>query len=270
MRRLIALGLVALGLSACAGSPGQGEPQVLVDRSTLAVQELLGNDRDLLSAASMLRNARAVMVCPRVFRAAFIGGGEGGGCVLVGRDGSGGWSAPAFFSLGSGNIGFQFGIQDSQTLLIIRSDRGLNAVLDSQFKFGADASLAIATFGGTVQGATTANLGADIVAVSRSRGLFAGVALDGTILSSRSEWNNAYYGQEFSARQIVVQVAAHNPGADPLRAVLARFGSAGAAAAPVAEEAPRPLAAQRARPTTGGAGRPSGNVSRIPLPPPPR
>jgi len=271
MRRLIALGWVALGLSACAGTPAPGEPQVLVDRSTLAVQELLGNDRDLLSAASMLRNARAVMVCPRVFRAAFFGGGEGGGCVLVGRDGSGGWSSPAFFSLGSGNIGFQFGIRDSQTLLIIRSDRALNAVLDSQFKFGADASLAVATYGGTVQGATTANLGADIVAVSRSRGLFAGVALDGTILSSRSEWNNAYYGQEFSARQIVVQVAAHNPGADPLRAVLARFGSTGAAATPVAEQAPpRTQPLQRARPATGGPGRPFGNVSRIPLPPPPR
>lgn len=266
MRRLIALGLVALGLSACAGTPGTGEPQALVDRSTLAVQELLGNDRDLLGAASLLRNARAVMVCPRVFRAAFFGGGEGGGCVLVGRDGSGGWSSPAFFSLGSANIGFQFGVQDSQTLLIIRSDRGLNAMLDSQFKFGADASVAIAAYGGSVQGATTANLGADIVTVSRSRGLFAGVALDGTILSSRSEWNAAYYGQDLSARQIVVQVAAHNPGADPLRAVLARYGSAAPGPVPVADNAPAPGSSRRASPSTGG----SRGVSRIPLPPPPR
>ena len=272
MRRLIALGLVALGLSACAGAPGTGEPQALVDRSTLAVQELLGNDRDLLSATSMLRNARAVMVCPRVFRAAFFGGGEGGGCVLVGRDGNGSWSSPAFYSLGSANLGFQFGIQDSQTLLIIRSDRGLNAVLDSQFKFGADASLAVAAYGGSVQGATTANLGADIVTVSRSRGLFAGVALDGTILSSRSEWNAAYYGQDLSARQIVVQVAAHNPGADPLRAVLARYGSAGGTAAVPAAEAPPAARAQpvRPRPATTSPYRPAGGVNRMPLPPPPR
>ena len=269
MRRLIAITLAA-GLAGCAGTPGTGEPQAVVDRSTLAVQELLGNDRDLLSAASMLRNARAVMVCPRLFRAAFFLGGEGGGCVLSARDGGGGWSSPAFFSLGTANAGFQFGIQDSQTIMIIRSDRGLNAILDSQFKFGADASVAVAAYGGRVEGATTANLGADIITVSRSRGLFAGVALDGTILSSRTEWNNAYYGQDLSARQIVVQVAAHNPGADPLRAVLARFGSP---TTPVGSAASEPAAtpvrevAPRARPVTGA---PPRQVSRMPLPPPAR
>lgn len=269
MRRLIVLAMAG-GLAACAGAPGTGEPQAVVDRSTLAVQELLGNDRDLLDAASLLRNARAVMVCPRLFRAAFFLGGEGGGCVLSARDGGGGWSSPAFYSLGSGNLGFQFGIQDSQTIIIIRSDRGLNAVLDSQFKFGADASVAVAAYGGSVQGATTSNLGADIVTVSRSRGLFAGVALDGTILSSRTEWNNAYYGQDLSARQIVVQVAAHNPGADPLRAVLARFGSP---TPPVADSAPSEAtpvraATQRARAATPAA--PARPVTRMPLPPPPR
>lgn len=268
MRHLIAI-VLAGSLAACAGTPGTGEPQAVVDRATLAVQELLGNDRDLLSAAEMLRSARAVMVCPRVFRAAFFLGGEGGGCVLVGRDGAGGWSSPAFYSLGSGNIGFQFGVQDSQTLIIIRSDRGLRAVLDSQFKFGADASVAVAAYGGSVQGATTANLGADIVTVSRSRGLFAGVALDGTILSARSEWNNAYYGQDLSPRQIVVQIAAHNPGADPLRAVLARFGSP---TAPVSAPAPERSAEQPARPTVQRASptTTARSVSRIPLPPPPR
>ncbi len=266
MRRLIALGLVALGLTGCAGAPGTGEPQVLVDRSTLAVQELLGNDRDLLGVSNLLRNARAVMVCPRVFRAAFFGGGEGGDCVLLGRDGNGGWSSPAFYSVGTANIGFQFGIQDSQTLLVIRGDRGLNAVLDSQFKFGADASVAVAAYGGTVQGATTTNLGADIVAVSRSRGLFAGVALDGKVLSSRSEWNTAYYGQELSARQIVVQVAAHNPGADPLRAVLARYGSAASVGMPVADS-PAPLPASTSRRSSPSSRR---AVTSSPLAPPPR
>ena len=111
--------------------------------------------------------------------------------------------------------------------------------------------------------ATTANLGADIVAVSRSRGLFAGVALDGTILSSRSEWNSAYYGQELSARQIVVNVAAHNPGADPLRAVLGRYGSAASVAAPVAESSAPPPAS-----TSGRSSRRA--VTRAPLAPPPR
>lgn len=276
MRRLIVIGLLAASVSACGnGPPSSGEAQSLVDRSTLSVQELLGNDHDLLNATALLRNARAVMVCPQLFRAAFFGGGEGGGCVLVGRDGAGGWSSPAFYTMGSANIGFQFGVQDAQTLLIIRSERALNAVLNGQFKFGADASVAVATYGGTVEGATTSNLGADIVAVSRSRGLFAGVALEGSVLNARSEWNSSYYGQEVSARQIVVNMQAHNPGADPLRSVLGRFGSGSAAAAsPVASSAPVQESVSRARTAGSSAyGRATtvpGSVSRQALPTPPR
>ena len=251
MRRLIILGLMASSLAACGnGPPATGEAQSLVDRSTLSVQELLGNDHDILNASNLLRSARAVMVCPQLFRAAFFGGGEGGGCVLVGREGAGGWSSPAFYTMGSANIGFQFGVQDAQTLLIIRSERALNAVLNGQFKFGADASIAVATVGGTVEGATTSNLGADIVAVSRSRGLFAGIALEGSVLNARSEWNSSYYGQEIGPRQIVVNMQAHNPGADPLRAVLGRYGSGSAAAAPpppLASSAPVQDTASRAR-----------------------
>ncbi len=267
MRRLIIAGLAALGLTACGGPPGSGETQALVDRSTLAVQELLGGDHDLLNAQSQLRTARAVMVCPRLFRAAFIGGGEGGSCLLVGRDGAGSWSSPAFFGMGSGNLGFQVGIQDAQTMLIIRSDRALEAVLNGQFKFGADASIAVAHLGGSVEGATTTNLGADIIAISRTRGLFAGLALEGTMLNARPEWNQNYYGQDVSARQVVMNMAAHNPGADPLRGVLMRFaGGQQTAAAPAAE--PQRVVAQqaaRARNLT-----PSGPVTRMPLPPSPR
>ncbi|MCX7933116.1 MAG: lipid-binding SYLF domain-containing protein [Rhodovarius sp.] len=261
MRRLIALGLIVLGLSACAtGTPTGGSAQALVDRSTLAVQELLGGDADVLNAAALLRTAQAVMVCPRVFRAAFIAGGEGGDCVLLGRDGAGSWSSPAFYALGSGNIGLQAGIQDAQTLLIIRSERALNAILNGQFKFGADASLAFATLGGSVEGATTTNLGADIVAVSRARGLFAGLALEGTVLQARPEWNQAYYGRDLTARQIVVNMAAHNPGADPLRAILTRFGSGTPRTAQASTPASAP-AAQSAPAATAG------QVSRAALPP---
>lgn len=266
MRRLIALGLVALGLNACAGGPpATGDTQSLVDRSTLAVQELLGGDHDVLNARSQLRTARAVMVCPRLFRAAFFAGGEGGNCVLVGRDGAGSWSSPAFFGMGSGNLGFQVGIQDAQTMLIIRSDRALNALLNGQFKFGADASIAVAHLGGSVEGATTTNLGADIIAISRARGLFAGVALEGTMLNALPEWNESYYGREFSARQIVVSMAAHNPGADPLRGMLGRFGGGQAAATP-ALEAERVVARQAARARAQAAA----PVTRLPLPPPAR
>jgi SH3 domain-containing YSC84-like protein 1 len=173
----------------------------------------------------MLQRARAVMVCPRVFKAGFILGGSGGDCVLLARAGNGTWSYPAFYGLGSGSVGFQIGIQDSAILMMIETGRGLNAVMDSQFKLGGDVSVAIATVGGGVGGATTAAAGPDIVVYAESRGLFGGVSVEVSIMSLRSDWNTAYYGQPYSARQIVEQMAAANRGADPLREVLTRFGT---------------------------------------------
>ncbi|SFK29829.1 lipid-binding SYLF domain-containing protein [Falsiroseomonas stagni] len=217
--------IVALSLLIALPAAAQQEEQALVDRATLAVQELMSTGENTADALSFLRRSRAVMVCPRLFRAGFILGGEGGSCVLVGRDGAGSWSSPAFYTVGSGSVGLQIGVQDAMVIMMIMTDRGLGAVMDSQFKIGADASVALATIGGGIQGSTTAAAGADIVAVARSRGLFAGISLSGSVLSYRPEAATAYYGRQYSARQIVMAMEAHNPGSDPLRAMLLRFGA---------------------------------------------
>lgn len=224
MWRGIVLGLLLLTASPPARA--QGDQQALVDRAALAVQELASTGDGAQDARTFLRRARAVMVCPRIFRAGFILGGEGGACALVGRDGAGSWSSPAFYQLGAGSVGLQIGIQDAMVMMMIMSDRGLQAVMDSQFTIGADASIAIATIGGGIQGGTTSAAGADIVSVARSRGLFAGISLQGSILSYLSDWVRVYYGRDYSARQIVVGMEAHNPGSDPLRAMLLRYGAA--------------------------------------------
>ena len=261
-RPIFALVLMAgllSGLLAPGAARAQSAQQALVDRATLTVQDVFGGDNGNNDAANLLRRARGVMICPRLFKASFFFGGQGGGCVLLGRDGAGSWSAPAFYSLGSGSFGLQIGIQDSELVMIILTEKGLNAVMDSQFKFGADASVAIATIGAGIEGATTTAVGADIVAFSRARGLFAGVSLSGTSLATDTDWNRAYYGQALAARQIVVQMSANNPGADPLRAALMRYGTPGA---------PAPLA-----PASAGLGAPDaaaappGSVRSAPLPP---
>jgi lipid-binding SYLF domain-containing protein len=274
MRRLMILAAMLAVLSGCAGAPVGGEEQALVDRATLSVQDILGEGHDRLKAADMLRRARAAVVCPRIFRAGFFFGGEGGGCVLVGRDAAGSWSSPAFYSLGSGTFGLQAGIQDLQILMLVMNDRALNALLDSQLKIGADASLAFATYGGSVEGATTAAVGADIVAFARARGLYAGLTLEGSLLSSRSEWDRSYYRQDVGPRQIVVAMQAHNPGADPLRAVLMRYGAGAAAtAAPPAYQQPAnqqpgyQQPAYQPQPGTLGSGPATGGVQRSTLPP---
>lgn len=278
-RRLLGVGLALAFLAGCAGGvPRAGQEQGLVDRATLTVNEVFGEGNDRLNAARLLRRARAVMICPRIFKAGFFFGGEGGGCVLVGRDAAGSWSSPAFYSIASGSFGLQAGIQDLQLVMLIMNERALTAVLDNQLKFGADASLAIATLGGSVEAATTAAVGADILAFARARGLYAGVSLEGSLLAARSEWNRSYYRQEVSPRQIVVAMQAHNPGADPLRAALMRHGSAGGAAGAATAPPPPPAYPGMNGGTTGGlppvAGStvgsgpmPRGGVDRTPLPP---
>jgi len=220
--RFAAIGLAAaLGLAACAS--GTGGEQTLVDRAALTVQEMMTQNVSQ-DPKSLLRHAKAVLICPRVFKAGFFFGGEGGSCVLLARSGNGTWSYPTFYDIGSGSFGFQFGVQDSQLLLLIMTNRGLNAVMDSQVRLGAGASVAVASVGAGIQGATTAAVGADIVAFAAARGLFGGVSLEGGVMSARIDENQAYYGQPLAARQIVSQMQGVNPGADPLREVLTRYG----------------------------------------------
>lgn len=226
MRRLLlALAMMLFAVPALARA--QSDQQMVVDRATLAVQSMMtgGMGHD---AQKLLRQARAVMICPRVFKAGFFFGGSGGNCVLAARAGNGTWSYPAFYVIGSGSFGFQFGVEDSAIIMMIMTNHGLNAVMDSQVKLGAGAGLAIATVGAGVGGATTTAVGADIVALAQSRGLFGGVSLEGSVMSLRSNWNKAYYGQPYSARQVVIQMMGTNRGADPLREVLTRYGSAAA------------------------------------------
>lgn len=199
----------------------QTEQQTLVDRSTLTLQDLLG-PKDASDQRALLRRAKGVIICPQVFKAGFILGGQGGSCVMSGHAANG-WTAPAFYGLGSGSIGLQIGIQDAQIVFIILTEKGLQALLDSQFKFGADASIAVATVGVGIQGSTTAALQADIVAFSLTRGLYAGLTLDGSHIGIKSDWNQIYYGRPIAAQQLVISNEGQNPGADPLREMLGRF-----------------------------------------------
>ena len=215
------LAVLPFGLSGCSTGPG-GE-QTLVDRATLTVQEMTSQTVSD-SPQSMLRKAKATLICPRVFKAGFFFGGEGGSCVLLARAGTGTWSYPAFYTIGSGSFGLQIGIQDSQVIIMIMTDKGLNAVMDNQVKLGADAGLAIATYGAGVQGSTTAAAGADIVAFAAARGLYGGISLEGSLMSTDTKANQGYYGQPYAARQIVVSMQGSNRGADPLREILTRSG----------------------------------------------
>ena len=209
----------------------QEKQQRLVDRATLSAQDILDWRADGNQAQRLLSRARGVVICPSIFRMSFLFGGSGGGCVLLARDGSGSWSAPAFYAMGSGSFGLQAGVQDAELMMFVMTRKGLTAIMDSHFKLGANASVTLATLGVGMEGATTTALRADIVAIERSSGLFAGVSLQGSVLSYDGAGNHAYYGQPVGVEDIAVTMRVNNPGADPLRAVLMRYGSGRPAAA---------------------------------------
>ena len=266
MKRSLLAAFLLLPLFWTHGARAQAEQQALVDRATLAIQEMT-NNQDGTDARQVLGHARAALICPQVFRAGFLFGGSGGSCVLVARDGGGSWTSPAFYGIGSASFGFQAGIQDAEVVLFIMNDRGLSAIMDSQFKLGADASATFVNLGGGVEGATTAALRADIVGFTRARGLFAGIALSGSLISQKTDWNQAYYGRSLAGRQVVVSAEAANPAADPLRLALMQ---AGGPTQPVAQAAPYGTPTPASPGYAPGAAAPGGSIQRQALPAPPR
>ena len=266
MKRIL---LTAFLLLCPALARAQMEEQALVDRSTIALQEMMSQGISQ-TPRMMLSRSRAVLICPRVFKAGFFFGGSGGNCVLLARAGNGTWSYPAFLTIGSASFGFQIGLEDSALVLMVMTDRGLDALMNSHFKLGGGASLAIATVGGGVQGALTTGITADIVAFQASRGAYAGISVEGSILNSRTDMDRAYYGQPFDTRQVVIAMQGANQGADPLRGVLTRYGSPAPYPPPPgyggrpygAYQAPPPgPAPQPGYPPRAGYARPDGGTS---------
>lgn len=220
MKRLLLAAALAAGTAAPALA---ANPQHLVDSSTLALEDMMGGAQGS-QAHDFLRKAKAVVVCPNVFKAGFFFGGEGGGCVMSARTADGGWSNPAIYSMGAGSFGLQIGVQNAEVMMIIMTNGGLNALLNSQFKIGADAGLSVATLGAGVNGAMSTAANADIISFSKSQGLYGGVSLSGTVLSNNAGAEQQYYGQQLDARQIVIDGQGNNPGANPLRQTLQRYG----------------------------------------------
>ena len=115
----------------------------------------------------------------------------------------------------------QIGLEQSEMVVFVMSQKALDAIIHDKFKIGADAGIAVATLGSNVEGATTAAAGADIVSWASSSGAYAGITLEGSLIKPRDSYNKAYYGQVLTAGQIVLNRAAQNPGADALRNALA-------------------------------------------------
>jgi SH3 domain-containing YSC84-like protein 1 len=215
MSRLFHASILALGL--LGGAPlaqAATDQQNLVERARITVDDLT-RDKEFGNAPQLLRRARAILIVPRLYKGGFFVGGEGGSGLLLARTGNNTWTGPAFYGIGSASFGFQIGLEQSEMVLIIMSQKALNAVMQDQFKIGADAGLAIVTLGSQVGGATTSAVGADIVTWASSTGAYAGISLNGSIIKRAPSDDGAYYGRPVTTRQIL-SGKVRNPLSEPL------------------------------------------------------
>jgi lipid-binding SYLF domain-containing protein len=216
-----ALTLAVFGLlSACAtyqGGPDIAQSREMVERANMTFSHFI-HDPNMGWIRANLPKAKAVLIVPSQFTASFIVGASGGSGVLLAHDMQNGqWSYPAFYTLGGASIGLQGGAKDSEILLVIMTDKGLNAFLTSSFKLGADASVAAGPVG-----VGAAAKFADIYAFSRAQGVYAGISVDGSVVSIRDDWNQGYYGRPLTPVDILIRHAVQNPHADPLREAIAK------------------------------------------------
>ncbi len=150
----------------------------------------------------LLRDAKAVAVIPDLIKAGFIFGGRRGEGLISIKTANGTWSNPSFITMTGGSVGFQAGVSSTDVILVFRTQRGVDSIVRGKFTLGADASAAAGPVGRTATAATDGQLKAEIYSYSRTRGLFAGVALDGSALRIDYDANEAVYGSGITPRRI--------------------------------------------------------------------
>jgi len=215
-RWLAAAAILAAVLSAAATPKAMAsdadEAQALVDRARITFGEFMRDD-NYSWMRDHLKDAKGVLIYPQVLKAGFVFGGSGGTGVLLSREGKVDWSAPAFYTMGSVSFGLQIGGESAEVILLVMSQQGMDSLLTSKFQLGGDASIALGPVGGGAKGDVTA----DFLSFAKSKGLYAGLNLDGSYLSVRDGLNKAYYGKEVSPADIIVRQSVSNKGADRLR-----------------------------------------------------
>ncbi len=211
------LSLLALpfsGSRAAAGSLNDAEALVLKSN---AVFRSFMNDPKLVWFHDHVDRAVGIMIVPQMLRGGFIVGGAGGSGALLARSRSGSWSSPAFYTVGSLSFGLQAGADASELVLLVMTEEGLNALLSTELKLGADISAAAGPMGKNAKAQT-----ADVLVFGRSKGVFGGVSVEGAVLAPRYDWNRAYYysTELISPMDILIRRTVSNRQAEPLRRAL--------------------------------------------------
>ena len=200
MRRNLILSLFALGFMSV---PALANPKLIArgEDAVRVLDEVMQMPESALPEA-LLREAHAIAVIPDVVKAGLILGGRHGKGLLSVKTPEGVWSNPSFVKISGGSVGWQAGVQSTDVILVFRSQRGVDTIVNGKFTMGADASVAAGPVGRAAQASTDVQLKAEIYSYSRNRGLFAGVALDGSVIRIDHNANQAIYGRNVTPRRI--------------------------------------------------------------------
>src|SRR5271157_4978720 len=227
MRKLMSI-VLWLTFAGTALATGQSKEAKRLESAAFVVNEIMhapeqGIPRDLLARAV------CVGVIPSEVRLAFgFGASYGRGAMACRKGGDGPWGAPSMFTMYGANFGFQIGGKATDIVFIVMNTGGVRKLLQSGVKLGADASAAAGPVGRTAEGATDVQMHAEILSYSRSRGLFAGVSLDGAVLRADDDANRRLYGQGYEPKQILMDGVASPPAAaKPLDNTLGKYSPRG-------------------------------------------
>ena len=213
MKKLIAF-VLALACTPLALAAGSEKEQDRVKDAGVVLKEILNIPDDI--PKDLLDRAECVIVLPSVLKLAIGIGGSYGRGVMVCRTGehfTGSWGAPAMYALEGGNIGFQLGGQATDFVLLVMNPRGAESLMGSKAKLGADASAAAGPKGRSATAATDVVMRAEILSYSRSRGLFAGISLEGSTLRPDNGANQKLYGRKLTAKEILRENKVSTPAA---------------------------------------------------------
>jgi len=202
---------VIVALSVATLSAQSADEAKRISDSILVLDEIMAA-ADKSVPRSILEKAVGVAVFPSLLKGGFVVGGQRGKGILSVRDKKNGlWSAPAFLTITGGSIGAQIGGQAIDLVLIVNNERGLEQLVKNQFKIGADAGVAAGPVGREASAATDIQMRAQILSYSRSRGLFAGITLNGSTIRQDRDANERFYGTAYRTGQIVFEGRAGTP-----------------------------------------------------------
>ncbi|MBP7528385.1 MAG: lipid-binding SYLF domain-containing protein [Syntrophorhabdaceae bacterium] len=217
---------VLFGASLLVTQPAFGDDDVqarqLVEKARMTLESFAAAS-EMEGFRSLMKDARGIFVSPQILRGAFIIGASGGSGVLLARDRhKGDWTGPAFYTIGEASFGFQIGGDASEVILLAMTERGVTALLSSSVKLGADVGIAVGPVGAGAD-ASTANLSADIISFSRSKGLYGGISLEGAVVAVREGLNKAYYGKNVSPSDILIARSVRSDHAAGLRSMITKM-----------------------------------------------